>query len=256
MKFHEFGVENENVIILLHGMCQKWSTVYEQLKPLEEEYHLIVPAMTGYSENDTNYISFANECRQMEEYICKNYAGKVHGVYGISQGATILSELLARNNIEVKYAVLDGVYVAHQGKLCGIIGAKAIRTIKKNGGFPLKKYGWALKLMGMSKEDIETELKRMYLDFPDEHLDHYFIENYTYRANPDLVHSQTKVYLYCGSSEPYAIKSHRILKKYLQNYTEEIFPDMGHSNLLMKNNNVLIDKLKVIWDDENHKNTF
>ncbi len=247
MRFYEFGEENERIILLLHEMCQKWQTVYEQLKPLENEYHLIVPAMTGYSEGDENYISFADECRQMEEYICENFNGKIHGVYGISQGATILSELLARNDIEVKYAVLDGVYVVHQGKICGKIGAKAIRSIKKNGGAYLKKYGWAIMLMGMTQEDIETELGRMYLDFPDEHLNRYFIENYTYRANPGLANSKTKVYLQCGAKEPYAKKSHKILKRYISNCNEEIFSDMGHSNMIMKHNEVLIERLREIY---------
>ncbi len=246
MKFYEFGTENEKTLILLHGMCQKWQSVYEQLKELQTEYHLILPVLTGYSLDDTNYVSFADECRQLEEYVCDKYNGKIHGVYGISQGATILSELLARNNIEIKYAILDGVYVAHQGKLCGKIGAKAIRNIKKNGGIHLKKYGWAIKLMGMSEEDIKEELNRMYFDFPDEHLDHYFIENYTYRANPNLIHTKTKVYLFCGSKEPYAKKSHRMLKKHIMNWEEKIFQGMGHSNMLMKHNDVLVQKIKEI----------
>ena len=41
------------------------------------------------------------------------------------------------------------------------------------------------------------------------------IENYTYRVNEDISKTETKVYLWCGSKEPYAIKSHEILKKYL-----------------------------------------
>ena len=39
-------------------------------------------------------------------------------IQGASQGAALLTELLARNNIAVDKAVLDGVYVAHQGKWC------------------------------------------------------------------------------------------------------------------------------------------
>ncbi len=248
MKFHEYGNPNGQPILILHGMMQKWQTLQEIFTVLEDEYRLIYPALTGYTEGDENYVSFQDECAQMESYVKENCGGELLAVYGISQGAMILSELTARNSIKIKYVFLDGVYTAHQGKLCGKLGAFAIRKIKKNGlgGNPLKGFGWAVKLMGMTTEDITAELNRFNLNFPDEHLDRYFIENYTYRANPDLVNTDSRVYLWCGSKEPYAIKSHKDLKQYIKNYEEEIFPDMGHSNMIIKHSDVLIGKIRDI----------
>ena len=39
-------------------------------------------------------------------------------VIGISQGATLMAILMYRGKVRIDKAVLDGVYVAHQGKLC------------------------------------------------------------------------------------------------------------------------------------------
>jgi hypothetical protein len=70
-----------------------------------------------------------------------------------------------------------------------------------------------------------------------------FYENYTYRANPKLKDTDTKVYLWCGSKEPYALKSHKILKKYLKNYEEEIFDGLAHGELLLSGDNAVYNKL-------------
>ena len=56
----------------------------------------------------------------------------------------------------------------------------------------------------------------------------------TYHARPEISKSSAKVYLWCGSKEPYAIKSHNILKKYLKNYEETIFDGYGHGEMLLK----------------------
>lgn len=42
------------------------------------------------------------------------------------------------------------------------------------------------------------------------------------------------VHLWCGEREPYAIKSHRELKRHLMQYTEEIMPGLGHGEFLLK----------------------
>ena len=68
----------------------------------------------------------------------------------------------------------------------------------------------------------------------DETVDRNFLENYTYRTRPEIAHNQTMVHLWCGSKEPYAIKSHNILKEYLPNFDEEIMEGFGHGEFLMK----------------------
>lgn len=248
MLFNEFGNRENKKIILMPGMMQDWSTLYEILKPLEKEFFLIVPAMDGFYDNcPKDFTDFPDQCRQIEEYVKKNFDGKIDGVYGISQGATIMSELLARNNIAVKTAVLDGVYVAHQGKLVGIITANQMIKMKNNGGNPTGIVKISMKLMGMEKEDTPM-FQVSYWGASDKSIKNNSIYNYTYRANPDLVNTKTKVYLWCGSKEPYAIKSHKILKKYLKNYEEEIISNVGHAIFLYKRSDEMCKKLAKVFN--------
>ena len=59
----------------------------------------------------------------------------------------------------------------------------------------------------------------------------------------NLDENETKVYLWCGSKEPYALKPHKELKRYLKNYEEEIMEGYGHGDFLMKHSNECCEKI-------------
>ena len=79
------------------------------------------------------------------------------------------------------------------------------------------------KLMGLEKEDL-VEFSLMYWGSSESSMKANLLENYTYHVKEDIKNSDTHVVLWCGSKEPYAIKSHDILKKYLKNYEEKKDP--------------------------------
>jgi len=92
-----------------------------------------------------------------------------------------------------------------------------------------------MALMGNEKDDVTGKfMDAMYMNASDETVRRNFIENYTYHTRPEIARNQTMVHLWCGSKEPYAIKSHNILKKHLPNYVEEIMEEFGHGEFLMK----------------------
>lgn len=230
MVFHVFGSRDNPAVLCLHGMLARWETEYEASKPLERDFCLIVPGMDGMYPGSGDFTSFADQCRQMEEFITKEFQGHIHGVFGASQGATILSELLARGNIQVDVAVLDGIYLAHQGKLAAWFGYHTYRKVKNNGGKFPKAMDVVMKLMGLGKEDYRM-FSLLYWDASDATLKNNMYENYTYRVNPNIRNTRTKIHLWCGEKEPYALKSHKILKEYLSDYEERIFAGMGHGQM-------------------------
>ena len=234
MLFNEFGNKNNPPVLLLHGMMQDWHSEYEMLKPLEAYYRLIIPAQDGFYDGSGDFTSFADQARQIEEYIRQHYDGKIHGAYGASQGGLMLTELLTRNNVDLGTVIMDGCYVAHQGKLSAKVTAWMFKKYKNTGKFPAFIH-IMMTLMGTSLEEMADGLTAgMYMNASDETVDRNFLENYTYRTRPEIAHNQTMVHLWCGSKEPYAIKSHNILKKYLPNFDEEIMEGFGHGEFLMK----------------------
>ena len=241
MLFTEFGSKENPPVLLLHGMMQDWHTEYEMLKDLEEYYLLIIPAQDGFYEGSDDFTSFADQARQIEEYLQANYGGKVIGAYGCSQGGLMLTELLTRNKIDLGTVIMDGCYVAHQGKISGWVTYKMFCKFKNTGKFPAL-IMVMMKLMGLKTEDLGM-MDSLYMKASDETVKRNFMENYTYCTRPEIAKNETMVYMWCGSKEPYAIKSHKELKKYLKNYKEEIMDGLGHGEFLMKHSKECCEKI-------------
>ena len=108
MLFNEFGDINAPCLLLLHGMMQDWRSEYKILGPLEKHYRLIIPAQDGFYDGSSDFTCFADQARQIEEYIIQNHIGKVQGAYGASQGGLMLTELLSRNKIDLGTVIMDG----------------------------------------------------------------------------------------------------------------------------------------------------
>ena len=244
MLFNEFGHKDNPTLLLLHGMMQDWRCLYETLKPLEEHYRLIIPAQDGFYDGSSDFTCFADQARQIEDYIQTNHNGSLCGAYGISQGTIVLTELLTRNRIHIDTAIMDGCYVAHQGKLAGKAMAKMFRKYRDTGRFPAL-IRLSMKLMGLSEDDMGM-MSCLYLGASDESINRNFMENYTYRTRPEIVKTRAKVYLWCGSKEPYAIKSHKELKRYLKDYHEEIMPGLGHGQFFLKHSSECCEKINEI----------
>lgn len=91
----------------------------------------------------------------------------------------------------------------------------------------------ALPLMGLDESDLDA-FKLMYWSGTRESMKANLIENYTYRIPDDFRIDHTKVYLWCGSKEPYAKKSHEILKEHIADYDEKIFVGCGHGQKMIR----------------------
>ncbi len=112
MIFTTYGNRNNPAVLLMHGMCQDRHSMYDFLHDLEAVYYLIIPGMDGFYDGSSEFTTFEDQCRQIEDYVSKNHDGKIYGIYGVSEGTFVLSELLARNRICIEKAFFDGTYVA------------------------------------------------------------------------------------------------------------------------------------------------
>lgn len=243
MEFHEYGPENAPTILITHGMMQHWESMKVLLLPLSADYRLIFTAMDGFYKGSDSFTTFAHQAHQIEEYVLVHYNGQLHGAYGASQGALLLTELLTRGNISITSTIMDGCYVAHQGRLAGLVTAWMFCKYKNTGCFPAPIH-IMMKLMGTSLEEMSGPMfNALYLDASDDTVRSNMLQNYTYRARKELSHWPSLVHLWCGSREPYALKSHRILKKYLRHYQEEVMDALGHGDFLLKHTDAALRKL-------------
>lgn len=88
MKYFEFGKENKELMVLLHGGGTSYLGVLPTAKKIAEKYHVVLLAYDGFnpSEPETVFQSLAYEARGLEDYLIENYGGKVDILYGLSYG--------------------------------------------------------------------------------------------------------------------------------------------------------------------------
>ena len=58
MQFHEYGDNDKNTIMVVHGMICDWRKFREIFKTLEQDYHVIYPAMDGCYDGAPDFKSF------------------------------------------------------------------------------------------------------------------------------------------------------------------------------------------------------
>lgn len=84
---------------------------------LEFDYRITISAMNCMYSDSPKFINFEKECADIEEFLTKNYSGHILAIYSIFQGATVMTELLARNKVQIDYAFLDGLYCSTLRKI-------------------------------------------------------------------------------------------------------------------------------------------
>lgn len=52
MTIHEYGTDKEQVIVLVHPSVVMWDFFEYVIPLLKEDYHLIIPALPGYDEEN------------------------------------------------------------------------------------------------------------------------------------------------------------------------------------------------------------
>ena len=111
MKFFEFGKENRERMVLLHGGGTSYLGVLPTAKKIAERYHVVVLAYDGFnpSEPETEFKSVAYEAGCLEDYMIENYGGKVDILYGLSYGCRTLMQVLEDNRLEITTTIADGM---------------------------------------------------------------------------------------------------------------------------------------------------
>ena len=111
MKYREYGRENQETMIFLHGGGLSWWNYREEAEKLRNRYHIIIPILDGHSGSDQQFTSIEENAEHIIGYIDENLRGKVLLMGGLSLGAQVLLEILSRRNEICKYALVESAMV-------------------------------------------------------------------------------------------------------------------------------------------------
>ncbi len=112
MLFKTKGDKTKPVILLLHGGgLSDWS-LENTVNLLVPEYYVISAIIDGHGEDSGNeFISIEDSANKTIQYIKDNFNGSVFAICGLSIGAQIVCEMLAKEKQITKHAIIESALV-------------------------------------------------------------------------------------------------------------------------------------------------
>ena len=111
MKYFEFGRENPELMVMLHGGGTSYLGALPAAKEMAKVYHVVLTAYDGFNpdEPETEFKSPMDEAKRLGDYIVEHYGGKIDILYGISYGCRVLMEVLADERLTITTTIADGM---------------------------------------------------------------------------------------------------------------------------------------------------
>ncbi len=77
MKIIEYGAQNPDVIMLLHGGGLSWWNFRSVAELLCDRYRVVLPVLDGHADSDADFVSIEENARRIISHIESAYGGSV-----------------------------------------------------------------------------------------------------------------------------------------------------------------------------------
>ncbi|WP_029319096.1 alpha/beta fold hydrolase [Butyrivibrio sp. AE3004] len=111
MIFMEYGPDQSDTIILLHGGGLSWWNYREIAELLQGEYHIILPILDGHAGSDRPFTTIEENAEEIIRFIDEKLSGSVLLIGGLSLGGQILLEMLSKRKNLCSYALAESAAV-------------------------------------------------------------------------------------------------------------------------------------------------
>ena len=225
----EFGQQNPDVIMLLHGGGLSWWNYREVAQKLAEQYHVVLPILDGHADSDAPFTTIEENAARLIAYIDTHFGGQVLALGGLSLGGQIAVEILSQRKDICQYALLESALVKPMEMTAALIGPT---------------FGMSY---GLVKQRWFAKLQADYLGIPKALFDDYFRDtckigkadmiaflkaNSLYTVKPSLWETQAKVKIVAGSREQKNIRdSAALLNRAIPGSNMEILSGLRHGDL-------------------------
>ena len=229
MHVQEFGQQNANVILLLHGGGLSWWNYREVAQLLSEQYHVVLTVLNGHGDSDAPFISIEENAARLITYIDTYFGGQVLAIGGLSLGGQVVVEILSQRSDICRYALIESALVKPMKLTTALIGPT---------------FGMSY---GLIKQKWFAKLQAAYLGIPEALFDDYFRDtckigkadmiaflkaNSMYTIKPSLSESKAKVKIVAGSKEQKSIReSALLLNRAIPESSMEILTGLRHGDL-------------------------
>lgn len=247
MRYVEYGRENKDILMLLHGGGLSWWNYEEVAKSLQKDYHIILPILDGHAESDKPFTTIADNAAELISFIDTYLDGSVLLIGGLSLGGQILLEILSQRNDICKYAIVESALV---------IPSKITHTLVKpvfGGCYGLIQHEWFSKLQFKSlkmKSDLFDCYFRDTCAISKHDMIAFLQANSLYSLKESIKNCTAKVYIFVGGKENNAMrKSAQIIRQTFPNSLMQVLPELYHGEFSINYGKEYADKIREIIEE-------
>ena len=115
MTIHEFGDRSGRTVVLIHPSLVMWDYFEYVIPLLEQDFHVVVPALPGYDpDGQGDFTSIEEIAAELEDRLLQTGCGEVACMYGCSMGGSVAVRMLADRRLNIRSAVIDGGITPYQ----------------------------------------------------------------------------------------------------------------------------------------------
>ena len=198
MKIIEYGKENPEVIMLLHGGGLSWWNYREEANLLKETYHVVLPILDGHADSDAPFTTIEENAKELVSYIDESFQGTVLAIGGLSLGGQILIEMLSQRSDICKCAVIESALVIPL-RLTNILIAPTFGI-----SYGLIKKRWFSKIQFRSlkiRSDLFEDYYRDTSKIAKHDMIRFLKSNSSYTIKPGLTNTTAKAIILAGGKE-------------------------------------------------------
>ena len=78
MRIQEYGTNQKDAILLLHGGGLSWWNFREAAELLQGEYHVLLPVLDGHAGSDRPFTTIEENASEMISFIDKHLNGDIN----------------------------------------------------------------------------------------------------------------------------------------------------------------------------------
>ena len=116
----EYGKQNKDVALLLHGGGLSWWNYRDTAEILSEDFHVVMPVLDGHGGE--KFTSIEDNAARIISYIDAYFGGQVAVLGGLSLGGQIALEMLAQRPDICRSALIESALVKPSRLTRALIG--------------------------------------------------------------------------------------------------------------------------------------
>ena len=226
MKIIEYGKQNRDIIMLLHGGGLSWWNYRAEAEILKDHYHVVLPILDGHADSDADFVSIDKNASRLISFIDSEYGGSILLIGGLSLGAQVLVEMLTQRNNICRYAVIESASVIPSKMTNALIGP----TFASSYGLIQKKWFTKTQFRYLRiREDLFEDYYRDTSKISKNNMIAFLKANTAYKIKPELRENHIHIRIIVGGNEQKSIlRSAQLLHEMLPESILDIKAGLYH----------------------------